>query len=293
MASTMTASRFKSAWRLVSAALGLTALLTACTNSAPAYQIPDELEFSFRWSAEPGIGLTSDAAIIARAYMESAFISYRTDRHGWPMAMPSKYSYPGYAAASPETGDHYIRGDGLSMAYLEPPSTRTVGTFYAQLLELKTDDSTQPGVPQTTPPTWNATMCVWVDGLDLKSSPADKDPFNGQYHPFVNVSGAGTLPDGGRTVRLTMQQPPSGQPTRLSAGEGPARYPTTDVFGDWKITEAKMTDPGTNSPGEQNLCADRPDNPVPAALRGRDSRTESDVPAPTLDPYPGWPGSKQ
>ncbi|WP_157184888.1 hypothetical protein [Nocardia niigatensis] len=271
------------------------AILVACTTSTPGYRIPDRFEFSFRWSAVPGIVLTSDAAVIARAYMESAFISYRTDPTGNPWPTPDKFSYPGYDRAAPQRGKPDMRLDGMSMPFDEPRDTHTLGTFYAHVLELKPDDSAHPpeSQSQSAQPTWHAVMCVWVDGLDLKSSPAEKDPFNGQYHPFVNVSGAGTLPDGGRTVRLAMQPPPTGQPTRLSAGEGPARYPTTDVFGHWKITDAKMTDPGTNSHGEQNLCADRPDNPVPAALRGRDSRTGSDVPAPTLDPYPGWPGSKQ
>ncbi|MEC3914415.1 hypothetical protein [Nocardia sp. CDC160] len=261
----------------------LVATLAACTTSAPTYRLLDRLQFNFRWSAEHGINLTSDASIIARAYMESAFISYRTDPTGNPWPTPNKFSYPGYEHASPERGSSNMRLDGMSMALYEPADTRTVGTFYAQLLELTSD---------TNPQTWHATMCVWVDGLDVKSDHPGDDPFGDRYRPFVNVGSGDNFTGTGRTVRLTMQPPSTGRPTRNSAGEGPARYPSNDVFGDWKVTDAKMTDSGTDFPGEPNLCADRPDNPVPTALRARDSRKSSDTPAPTLDPYPGWPASK-
>ncbi|MEC3953818.1 hypothetical protein VMT65_12330 [Nocardia sp. CDC153] len=276
-----------SRWRAPAAiALGLTMTLTACKSDAPTYRIPDWFGFNFSWSAEPGVGLTTDAAVIARAYLESAFISYRTDPIGNPWPTPNKFSYPGYERAYQPYGSAEMRLDGMSMPQEEPANTRVVGTFYARLLELKTDDAAQGS---QTP--WHAVMCVWVDGLDLQSPP-DKDPFGGRYHPFVNVGTGGSLNGTGRTVRLAMQQPPSGQPTRLSKGEGTQRYPSTDVFGDWKITDAKMTDSGTDSPGDPNVCADRADNPVPTALRARNPLTPSDTPAPTLDPYPGWPASK-
>ncbi|AYF78551.1 hypothetical protein D7D52_37350 [Nocardia yunnanensis] len=63
------------------------------------------------------------------------------------------------------------------------------------------------------------------------------------------------------------------------------------MFGEWKIIDAKMTLSGTDSPEKPNVCTNRPDNPVPPELRNRDYHTESDVPAPTLDQYPGWPAS--
>ncbi|MGV9832941.1 hypothetical protein ACWDUL_01870 [Nocardia niigatensis] len=272
------------------------AVLAACaTDAAPTYRIPDQLKFNFRWSGEPGLGLTTDAAIIARAYMESAFISYSTSSDSDRPA-PNKYSYPGYDLASPKPGADEMVIGGMTMAGLAPSGTQTLGTFYAHLLELTADGSTQ-----VNPPVWHAVMCIWVDALDNKPQrPKDTQTSTSavdvQYQPFMNL-GSGPHDSGtGRTVRLTMQQPPAGRPTRLSAGEGPARYPTTNVFGEWKITKANMTDsgsdPGPDSRGEANICANRPDNPVPPELRNRDYHTESDVPAPTLDQYPGWPASK-
>ena len=49
-------------------------------------------DFTIVWSAEPGIDLTADAAVIVvRAYLESYYAAYLAD--------DDKYLYPGFAAA--------------------------------------------------------------------------------------------------------------------------------------------------------------------------------------------------
>ncbi|MFE3193111.1 hypothetical protein ACFXHA_29185 [Nocardia sp. NPDC059240] len=288
--------RFKRVVRPVAVAFGVAALAAACTtNSAPLYRIPDQAGINFRWSAEPGLGLTTDPAIVARAFMESAFISYGSLGIDSDRPEPTRYSYPGYKEAYPHFGSHEMVIGGVTMGIFSPGVTRTVGTFYAHLLELRTDESAQP---QADPPEWRAVMCVWVDALDVVYKPSNaatvtKSPDGDRYSPILNI-GSGPYGSGsGRTVRLTLQQPPAGHPTRLSSGEGPARYPTSNVFGEWKVTDANMTDSdadgGVLGLGQPNICADRPDNPVPPNLRNRDYKSESDTPAPTLDQYPGWP----
>ncbi|WP_162958667.1 hypothetical protein [Nocardia yunnanensis] len=289
--------RFVQVARPVAIALTAVAMLAACApDVAPKYRIPDRLGFNFRWSAEPGVGLTTDAAIIARAFMESAFISYETHHIDSDRPEPNEYSYPGYERAYPRLGADEMVIGGITMAGLGPDGV--VGTFYAHMLEVKTVESAQPQTAQDSPPEWQATMCVWVDALDLNFKPnneltANTHTAEAGYYPFMNY-GSGPHESGtGRTVRLTMQQPPAGRQGRLSSGEGSARYPTTNVFGEWKITKANMTDSGpgagADSGGAVNICADRLDNPVPSELRNRDYQAKSDVPAPTLDPYPGWP----
>lgn len=257
------------------AAMGLTvgSLVSACTSGQPeVYRIPGDFHFNFRWSASPGLDLTSDPAIITRAFVESSFIAEASgtasqyDDRG-------KYTYPGFARFATRPPDGVIPHIGGYILGPTSATTPTYGTVYAYLIELS----------RTRSGDWHALACTWINGVTQARGP-------NKYRTYdTNALDP-------HAISLDMAPPPAGQPTRTTAGSGSARFPVNDVFGGWTLMETAMTDK-SNTGGEKGQYRDPcdllPDIPLPPELRIRDYASylgaEYPEPLPTLPPVPGWP----
>jgi hypothetical protein len=249
--------------------------VTSCTRDEPKQPPaapppagwPTALDsFTIAWTAEPGIDLAKDGAVIAaRAYVESYFLAVITEN--------DKYLYPGFAdAVEPDqTGG--------------PPGTRSlhpeigssdpsiyIGTARHHVLSIARANRDV-----------TLTACAFTYGSAIQEP-------DGMYSAIV---GKGFAPNPGiYPMRIGLRAPTDKQ-SGLPPQQGPSRTPLDNVFGGWKITNlqggflsstVRWADYGHDRatciakavglPGSERLY---PHVPSPA----------SDFP--TLPATPGWP----
>lgn len=99
--------------------------------------------------------------------------------------------------------------------------------------------------------------------------------------------------------RLNLVAPSDSDAERLPPQNGPALYPTTDVFGGWRIvgslsefSQSKVNPEWPEFIQDQAACAAR----APESLERREYLTSADRPRsdfPTLPASPGWPAESQ
>ena len=158
--------------------------------------------------------------------------------------------YPGYEDA--------VARLRMPFEYTEPYVV--YGTQYMYLLR----------VDQPAPGEFHAVLCSWQHGLAIEKGDRYVGP-----GPVVPVFAS--------TVDL--RAPADAGSERTSAGEGPARYPSNNVFGAWVVVAADLV---ADDFADTELCRSLPDNPVPPELLANpDGRYAQ--PLPSLPPFPGWP----
>ncbi|WP_330183626.1 hypothetical protein OHB26_08345 [Nocardia sp. NBC_01503] len=265
--------------RLIGAVLSA-CLLTGCsTDHAPAkYQLPENVQYNYRWTAATGVDLTSDAAIVTRAVIESALIASITQTT--TKRDIGKYTYPGYTrAVDPAIGDQdNFLYNAWSVSNLDAWGP-VHGTAYAEIVSLQ--KSSDARAPRSV----DALACVWFNGLSISlSSPSIK--YRSLFEPALAP----------QAVKMKLLAPQDETPKLTALGQGPARYPTTDVFGDWSAESIEVNSSwwaARASKPYQDPCAALPVNPVPPEQLATTTVTFYPAHLPTLDPYPGWPADAE
>ncbi|MFB8004794.1 hypothetical protein [Nocardia sp. NPDC056000] len=246
-------------------------LVAGCSDNhqtAAPYQLSDNVQFSYRWSSTPGLGLDSDAAIVTRATIESAFIA--TIMRTTNKSDEGKFTYPGYTRAvapvmTNAPGSLYSVWDAGTLDSWVPVH----GTAYAYLV------SVQKSSGDATAHTMDALACVWFNGLSVSLQP---ESFRSL---FVLVPQA---------VRLKLRAPQDETPKLTALGHGPSRYPTTDVFGQWSVESVAVNSSWIQAKGVpyEDPCLGLPNNPVPPEQLNTTELTYYPKHLPALDPVPGW-----
>lgn len=259
--------------RRAAAAVLAACVLAGCSNSQPPpaeYQLPDIVQFSYRWAGAPGLDLTSDAAIVTRAFLESAFIASVSQTTA--KSDIGKYTYPGYTRAvdtaiGEQDKSFYHSWDPGLLDALVPVH----GTAYAYLASL----TTPPG--DTSGRTVDVSTCLWFNGLSVSFTP-DK------YRSLIDYA---LVP---QAVKITLRAPQDNTSKLTAFGQGTARYPTSDVFGEWTVSSVEVNSSWHRMrSGYQDPCAALPNNPVPPELLNTTRLTFYPNHLPSLAPYPGWP----
>lgn len=258
------------ATRRISAVLASLFFLAGCS---PATKSPEPIppsnypnwpgllnDFRFRWTAEPGIDLTTGIAVPIRAYIESFTIGYLTQTH-------SSQLYPGFdQAVAAGTQDNLIRPEQVKKTdyYKKAPF---FGNGYFHVLEVK-----------PTPAGYAAAVC---EGLYNVRYAAPDRP--GKYYALpspTSVSFIELSKRGDNDVKMPQK------------GSLPA--PVGDVFSGWHI------DAVTNGLGDWTLAQTRDlqrkcDNssmPHTADQQSQIYQTVLDAPPKTEPAVPGWPDSR-
>ncbi|WP_405138853.1 hypothetical protein [Nocardia sp. NBC_01388] len=246
-------------------------LLAGCSDdhqSATPYQLPDNVQFSYRWTATPGLDLESDPAIVTRATIESAFIA--TVTRTTDKSDIAKYTYPGYIRAA----DPAVRSKEPNLYTLWDAGTFDTwvpvhGTAYAYLVSLQKSS----GDPSAR--AMDALACVWLNGLSVSF----------QTPNYRSLMDPALVP---QAVTLKLRAPQDDTSKLTALGHGPARYPTADVFGQWSVESITVNSSRIQAVPYQDPCAGLPNNPVPLELLNTTSLTYYPKHLPTLDPDPGW-----
>lgn len=212
------------------------------------------------WTAEPGIDLTTGAAVVVRAYLESYYLAYITT--------DEKYLYPGFQqsvdANQPEGTD------GTTELWPKPSRPKTwVGTARQHLLRIERSDRDVTAVG-----------CMYSYGSAVQT----EDGFD------PNVGGIG--PDAGvSAVRIGLRAP-ANDDVVLPPQQGPSRAPFDNVFGGWRVTNHQG---GFILLAQWDGAADDEAECVSRADRAPENRTFTPGGAypradfPTLPATPGWP----
>lgn len=230
-------------------------------HPAPLPGWPSQLaDFTIVWSAETGIDLTTGAAVSVRAYLESFEVASATG--------DERYVYPGFAQATSTQPDVRPR----LVAHADAP---WVGSERNRIVAVN-----RVGADV------NAVVCSYTYGS------AQREQSGG----FTAQAGNPFGPDAGiYAVEVTLTPPPDGE-RPLPPQAGPARTPSDDVFGGWRITAHRggyFTETGGAQSDFDACVAKAPDlperraflvNPMP---NGKLYHPRSDFP--TLPAYPGWP----
>jgi hypothetical protein len=234
----------------------------AAQQAAPAGW-PEELRnFSFVWTAEDGIDLSTGPTVPVRAYIESFFLGELTGS--------DKYLYPGFGGAV----DEKLRPGESS------PGPDWVGTQTNHLLSLDRSDSDVTAIGCMY--TYNAAS---PHGQDKQG----QDEYEAQAVP-PGAPGAGIT-----AFKVTLTAPP--KPSGPSDPQtGSARTPFDDVFGGYKVTGYFGGYVSTKGPDsiwpEYQQSTDECIAKAPDPVERRKylstnylSRSEF----PTLPASPGWP----
>lgn len=232
-------------------------------------------DYSLVWSAQPGIDLFTGAAVVARAYHESYWLA---DWQG-----SQSFLYPGFASAVPpnEPADHPLgTTTRWPTAGGNPVKEPQVGTEYDHILAIAPDG---PGL--------TVTSCVYL--YRTAHQKADGQYVGSWESPDPN---AGILVE-----RIAMSAPTGDAAPRVAPQRGPARAPSDNVFGGWRVTSYLHTQPSTEghtAPGYQEAWPDLPRDfqtclsEAPDPPERRHFLTSGEHPRlefPTQPPYPGWP----
>lgn len=225
-------------------------------ESAPAGWPEDFRNFSIVWTSESGIDLASGPAVPIRAYVESFLLGGLTGEQ--------KYFYPGFTDAAEEKWR-----PGGSSATRAP-----AGTMTNHLLSLGRSGSDVTAIG-----------CMYTYGV---ASPKDDEYLAWAVPP-------GTPEAGIIAFKVTLSAP--SDVTGTSNGQsGPARTPSDDVFGGYKVTGyygGYISAEGADSvwPEYQNATSECIAL-APDPLERRKFVSTNYLPRgdfPTLPPSPGWP----
>ena len=265
--------------RFIAAATIVFVIATGCSRSAPSDAPPKPREHwptqmtgvRFAWTADPGIDLLMQPAVVVRAYIESTSLA--------TFGNSLDYLYPGF--------DHAVApnqpvGSQSSTVALWPdpfPDSPTmVGTDQYHILSV-----VKSGRDVT------AIVCHWAWTLALPQP-------NGLYRIKPFNSGPTTSI---AMERLNLIAPVDSDGGKLAPQKGPSSYATTDIFGGWRVVgklEASswlaMLSEWPEFNQDLDACAAR----APESIERREYLTSADRPRsdfPTLPASPGWPAQSQ
>lgn len=170
-------------------------------DAAAAYELPNNIGYTYNWASPSNIQLTSPAAIVVRAFVESMLITMRSDMQA---------GYPGYASLVSKLPNLNFDGNGEAIVNIE-------GTLYANLTRL---DQSADGL-------WHAGVCAWAGATAIK----DDEGFS------TDMGTANLYP---RPISIDLAPPPADQPSGTGSGIGPARAPGSDVFRGWSVPAAEL-----------------------------------------------------
>lgn len=248
-------------------------------------------EFRFKWTASPGIDVTTGPAMIVRAYLESYAVAQST--------LDADNVYPGFNRATPENlpreGNYQLQF--VNIRPMGPPftsgpedATPKYGYETFHFLELTPAGRGYRGIVCSG---HYATFVASRSHPGKFFSVAARD---GDALPFPrNSSGVSA-----HQVELTQDDPRIGAdapPNVVMPQDGPQPAPDQDVFGNWFITAAggqfwgPKNDPKSFRPQLRKRCEDA--MPTPTAERLAIITGFKDSPPPHGDPIPGWPTKSQ
>jgi hypothetical protein len=241
---------------------------TSPTSTAPPAGWPAALnDFSFVWTAEPGIDVTTWPAVAVRAYTESYLLAY--------VMGDKKYLYPGFQqAVDPnQSADHPTGTQFLWPTTDDPSKGGWIGTEQAHILSIATSGSDI-----------TVAACTYQFG----SAQLDR---NGKYSPVI----AEPPPYSGiAPMRITMTAPAQVR-AQMPPQQGPARAPSVDVFNGWRITSHQGGYFARSGVGpEWPDFAQTKDTCLAKAPAHHDFARGAEYPPsdyPTLPPAPGWPAA--
>ncbi|MGS2806053.1 hypothetical protein [Nocardia sp. MW-W600-9] len=237
----------------------------------------DRYQYNFRWASPAGIDLSSEVAIQARSYVETAFligagledVVLAGDRMG---VVPYYSSHYGTSSLSRSLS---LRFDDRAA----DPHWTIRGTVYASLERVEFFAAPPPvgAIP------WllNVRICVWGTGLAYGNKAGEF--YTGRY---------AALRSGG--LWLSFGLPAGGSAEPDSRVSGPARYPTHSYFGDWISVGSSRDTPDVQRGSGPEHC--RLPTEFPAAVDPGEyvEKPSVQVPPPEIrPPYPGWPAGAQ
>lgn len=240
----------------------------------------DRYQYNFRWASPSGVDLSSEVAIQARSYVETAFL-IGAGQDDVVLVGERMGITPYYSA-------HYRRSSlsrTLSLRFDDRAADRdwTIrGTVYASLERVEFYrvaplDGVSDQDDRSSQWWLSARVCVWGTGLAYGNK--DGEYYSGRY---------AALRSGGLWVTFGM--PAGGVAQPAARVSGPARYPTRDYFGDWVTLSPETETPDVARGSNPESC--RLPAEFPATLDPGDyaERPSVRVPPPdVLPPYPGWP----
>jgi hypothetical protein len=248
--------------------------LVGCTPEQPdapaeppaAAGWPTSLEnFDFVWTAEPGVDLTSDGAVVAaRAYTESFYLVSVTG--------DEKYLYLGFTESVDKNQTQIGAPEGTAQLWPEASSASVwVGTARQHVLDVSRSGSEVV-----------VTGCALLFGVGIEQDSGRYNAIVGNY----SMPGPGVYP-----MRIGLHAPAE-TGGKVAPQQGPSRSAVDDVFNGWKVTshqhgfltegrwagydrdQAECLKVAANEPG-----VERVDRRIPLLF--------SDFPM--LSAAPGWP----
>ncbi|SIL71300.1 membrane protein [Mycobacteroides abscessus subsp. abscessus] len=250
--------------RWVTATVASLCLIVGCSPGEPIPPVsaflnwPSALnDFRFRWTAEPGIDLTTAPAVVMRAYIESWDIGRLT-------RTPPAKLYPGFdQSVAAGDRDNQLRPEQTEEEWSKLPSTGPFfGNGYIHILEIDRTDNQ-----------YSAYIC---EGMYNVFYPApDK---TGKFHalptsPFV------------RRVEFSKH----GDYPRMAPQQGPLPAPVEDVFNGWQID--KISSVVNMADSLQFRC----DGSMPHTRSQRKQISDAllDSPPKAEPAVPGWPNDSR
>lgn len=220
----------------------------ATVDMPKPYELPELIQYTYRWGAEPGLDLFGVRETAVRAYLESYYVA--------SFAHSTAAGYPGFEKAAGHVQYYPVDRPDINDRTNYNPNP-IIGTLQFHLMSL-TD--TEQG--------FQAMVCRGDYSLSSARPDGTYSNFGGRYPQAMLVDFV-PGPDGTSLVS--------------HAGEGPARAPQTDMFGGWTVTRHGFT---TGDFDDRYACEYKfPDAPETRPTRVNDTVA---VPYPTLPPYPGW-----
>ncbi|BAN33299.1 hypothetical protein MAH_4225 [Mycobacterium avium subsp. hominissuis TH135] len=219
-------------------------------------------DFTFVWTAEPGIDVTTGPAVAMRAYTESYLLA--------SIMGDNRYLYPGFQqSVDPNQSINHPIGTQSLWPKTNAPQQQWIGTVQVHILSVATADRDVTVV-----------ACEYTFGT---AQPARNgyEPNIGKPPPYSGID----------PLRITMKAP--AKPGPESPQRGPARSPSVDVFNGWRITSHQggyfarigVGDEWPNAIEDRNTCLAKAPQHPDLQRGGEYPRTDF----PTLPPSPGWP----
>ncbi|WP_231996229.1 hypothetical protein [Mycobacterium scrofulaceum] len=233
------------------------------TTSSPPAGWPAALnDFTIVWTAEPGIDVTTAAAVAVRAYTESYLLA--------SIMGDNRYLYPGFQqSVDPNQSIDHPTGTQFLWPKTDAPQQPWVGTDRVHISSV-----TMSGRDAT------VVACEYTFGT---AQPARNgyEPNIGEPPPYSGID----------AMRITMTAP--AKPGPQFPQQGPARAPSVDVFNGWRITghqggyfaRSGVGDEWPNAIEDRNTCLNKAPQHPGLVRGGQYPRTDF----PTQPPSPGWP----
>lgn len=215
-------------------------------------------DFSMTWTGEPGIDLTSDPAVVVRAYIESYYLARATD--------DERYLYPGFAQSVDANNPDGVEGTKELWPSADRPR-EWIGDFRQHILRVEQSEQ-------------NVVVfgCMYTYDSGIMQGPEiDRNTEPGPYGVIT-------------ALRVGLEAPRDGNTPDSQAG--PSRAPSENVFGEWHVTNHQggylLTSEWPDRGRDIDECRTRADG-TPESRQFVPARafTRSDFPA--MPPNPGWP----